>query len=196
MFNVNNGKIIWRCTIFLILLAAIHSIPAYAQEPDTLFLRYNHSEDYDTLIYKTDTVVYSSSMQRNFLIGTTVLPNTPRALTARAHGFYLASVTKASCPNGGLGFNADRINSVMETDSTLTVDITIGANCCYDFLCDVSVDKQGTLNLHFQGYGVNCACLCCFGLTFYFEKEKEFYYEKSKAVMIAGNPKTRRLLKK
>jgi hypothetical protein len=136
-------------------------------------------------------------MQRRILVATTALPGTYGYLITRAWGLDLRSVTKSECQNDGMPphFYEDRFYSITETDSSLIIYIGINANCCHDFLGDVSVDEKGVLNLLYHSYGANCACDCCFGLTYYFLKD-ESIHGALKSVMIRGNRKTMRPLAK
>lgn len=183
-------------TITLLLTIFLFSTVAIAQSPDTVFIRQDHSFD-DTLIYATDTIVFESGMRKQILIGTTILPSTHNQMMARGYGLYLNKVTKSDCKGDAYEkWSTDKINSIINTDSTLTVDINITDNCCYEFLCDISVDSTGTLNLIYYGYGTYCACNCCFGLTFHFAKEKNPDYSDIKAVLINENRKTIKHIKK
>jgi hypothetical protein len=185
-----------RRIITLLLTTFLFSTVALAQSPDTVFIRQDHNFD-DTLIYATDTIVFESGMRKQILIGTTILPGTHNQMGAREYGLYLQKVTKSNCKgDANEKWNPDKINSVMNTDSTLIVDINITDNCCYEFLCDISVDSTATLNLIYHGYGTYCYCECCFGLTFHFEKEKSPHYSDIKAVMINDNRKTIKQVKK
>jgi hypothetical protein len=136
-------------------------------------------------------------MRKQILIGTTILPSTHNQMRARGYGLYLYKVTKSNCQGDAYeNWNSDKINAVINTDSTLIIDINITDNCCYEFLCDISVDSTGILNLIYYGYGTYCSCECCFGLTFHLEKEKSPDYSGIKAVMINENRKTIKRIKK
>lgn len=179
-----------------LLITILFSTVASAQSPDTVFIRQDHNFD-DTLIYSTDTIVFESGMRKCILLGTTILPGTSNQIMAMGYGLYLHKVAKSDCQsNADERWNPDKINAVMNTDSSLIVDINITDNCCYEFLCDISVDSLGTLNLIYYGYGTYCSCNCCFGLTFQLEKEKGPDYSEIKAVMINGNRKTLKQIKK
>jgi hypothetical protein len=184
-----------RRTITL-FISVLFSTVALAQSPDTVFIRQDHNFN-DTLIYSTDTIIFESGMRKQILIGTTILPSTHNQMMAREYGLYLKKVVKSDCQGDAFEKgNPDKINSVINTDSTLSVDINITDNCCYEFLCDISVDSTATLSLIYYGYGTYCACDCCFGLTFYFAKEKSPDYSDIKAVMINDNRKTIKQVKK
>lgn len=182
-----------RLTIILTLL--VSPITIFAQL-DTVFIRGNVGK-YDSLYYATDTVIFPSVMQRHILAGTTVLPWTHNQQHAKGYGLWFAGVSKSDCKEDRNDFPVpDRINSVVATDSSLTIDINITDNCCYDFLCDISVDSTGTLNLIYYGYGTYCACDCCFGLTYNIAVLKFEDYDEVKAVMINGDRRTLKMINK
>lgn len=169
------------------------------QTKDTVFIKYVRDWTADSLIYTTDTVIFESGMTRNILTGSTILPETHNQRSARAYGLYFNKVTASSCQKDTIEYysHQDKINYITSTDSTLQVDINIFDNCCYSFLCDISVDSSATLNLIYYGYGNSyCACECCFGLTMHFTKMKGAEYKAIKAVMINGNRKTVKQIKK
>jgi hypothetical protein len=181
-----------------LLTAFLFSTVAFAQSPDTVFIRQDHNFD-DSLIYATDTIIFESGMRKQILIGTTILPGTHNQMGARGSGLYLQKVSKSDCQQDVTEYGGgilDKINSISVSDSTMTIDINIYDNCCYEFLCDISVDSTGTLNLIYYGYGTYCSCDCCFGLTFHFIKEKSPDYSDIKAVMINDNRKTIKQIKK
>ena len=166
-------------------------------QQDTVFIKQSIDWTADTLQYETDTVVFESGMVRHILTGTTILPNTHNQFSTWGYGLYLNDVTKSDCQNHGeeVYSSADRINSVELTDTTLTIDITVYDNCCYDFLCDVSADSSGTLNLIYYGYGTNCAFDCCFGLVYYFTRSTYPDNKPITSVQIQGDPETRKKIK-
>lgn len=185
-----------RKLIFVFLSIFLISDICQAQSPDTVFIRQDNNFD-DTLIYTTDTIVFESGMTKQILVGTTTLPSTHNQMMARGFGLYLSKVTKSNCQRDAYDDpSPDKINSIINTDSTLIVDINISDNCCYEFLCDMSVDSTGTLNLIFYGYGTYCACECCFGLTYHFYKIKDPEYSEIKSVMINGFRKTTKAINK
>lgn len=159
---------------------------------DTVFIKQSDSRSYDKLIYSTDTILFSSSMTRNIITGTTILPWTHNQQNAKGYGIYFETVTKTECKNSGkeVYFSNDKINSIINTDSTILVDITIYDNCCYDFICDISVDSLGVLNLIYHGYGTYCACNCCFGLVFSLKKTDHMENMDIHSIRLNGDNKT------
>lgn len=175
--------------IFLCLASGLK-----AQE-DTVFIRYNIDETGNKLNYKTDTLLLESSMNRNVLVGTTILPATHGQINALGYWIGLEKVTKSNCQRdvteySGKGLN-DHIVLISKTDSTIMIDFNLYDNCCYEFLCDLEVDESGVLNLIYHGYGMYCGCDCCFGLTYHLScKPDEENAIKVKAVMLNGDKKT------
>lgn len=183
--------------IFLFILISF-AMDMYGQA-DTVFMKYDSDQYDDSIIYETDTVIFYTPRERHILIGTTIIPYTHNQINARGYGLYLEKVTKTDCKkdlaNSRITYK-NKINSVFRNDSILIVETQIFDNCCYSFLCDVSLDSSAILNLLFQGYGTYCSCDCCFGLTYQFRIEIQPEYEKIKAIMINGNLKTVRGIKK
>jgi hypothetical protein len=193
------------CRFIMILILAIPGMLAQGQDvdesryQDTVFLRYNRSDQ--GLQYGTDTLVFKTDFWRNVLIGTTVMPWTSGQIGAIEYGVRFDSVAKSTCEvDEQLGFSPrfdDHIQSVEFKGDVLIVTMSVWSNCCHDFLCDVSVEKGGTLNLMHTGYGRNCSCGgCCFGLTYRLTVETGKDIPVLKAVMINGNRKTLKPLKR
>ena len=152
-------------TIFFFII----SLSVFSQF-DTTYI--THDNDYidDTVIYITDTVIGKTSFGRPILIGTTVLPETINTMGARAFGFFLEKVESSPCKRsrGNEAYiTDDEVFSIQKTDSTWTCDLKINANCCHDFLCEISIENDTTLNFIYKGYGAAyCACKCCFGIQY------------------------------
>ncbi len=165
---------------------------AQSIEYDSVFVRSNRADSHDTINYVTDTILFPSQMFRHMLIGTTVLPYTQNQMAAHGFGIMGLQVTKSDCQMDRtyLGGGLDKINSIQRTDSTILVDINITDNCCYDFLCDVSVDSAGIMHLLYTGYGTHCACECCFGLVYQFELYHKEDTQIIRGVMINEDRKT------
>ena len=70
-------------------------------QPDTVFVRYNTAEYEDKLHYQTDTVIFSSPLERNVLVGTDVMKGTGSQQYAKYFGLYLERVEVTNCENDG-----------------------------------------------------------------------------------------------
>ncbi len=180
-------------TVLLILISFSFDIFGQA---DTVFMKYNSNQYDDSITYKTDTILFNTPLERHILMGTTILPSTHNQLEAWGHGLYIKKVEKTECKNNEHPIEKNKILSIFKNDSVLTVETTIYDNCCYSFLCDAAVDSASILNLIFNGYGTFCSCYCCFGLKYYFEILKNPDYPEIKAIMINGDRKTLKMVKK
>lgn len=164
---------------------------------DTVFIKHDKDWTSDNLNYVTDTLIFKSGMGRNILIGTSILSSSKNQFSAKwEYGLYFSKVTKTDCEKSAEqyleegGIIQNKINSIITSDSALIIDINIFDNCCYDFLCDISIVDGSTINLISNGYGTHCDCDCCYGLTYYLTKLKSPDYKKMKSVMINGDRKT------
>jgi|GEM_PF-1311643 len=172
------------CTL-LCLCCSLHA------QYDTLFVRYDAGSGSGD--YTTDTVLFRSEMMRNYLVGTTILPNTHRQLMAQSYGLNLYKVEYTECENGPVEPKSitDQITSLSCTDSLIIVNITFSENCCYDFLCEIGADEEGVLDLFFTGYGqAYCGCTCCFGLTYYIRRWDFDDFPELRSVRINGDNQT------
>lgn len=176
----------------LVTLLVFASLSAFTQRNDTVFVKYMDLHG-DGENYRTDTLFTSRPTENHFLVGTMIIPNTNNQFSAYDYGLWNAQVVGSECNSHAESdiYGPDKVVDVQMTDSTLIITCKIAANCCHDFLCDIKVSDQGVLNLLYQGYGDNCACDCCFGLTYTFDLED--YYEEVKelkGIVINGDEKT------
>jgi hypothetical protein len=140
-------------------------------QSDTIYI--SHRNYFDNGNWEIDTLFYPTNERGQFLYGTAVLPSA-RRMAAANQGYWLSHVTKLPCSDEGKGEQATHAEPVYTmNDSTLTIDLTITDNCCFDFLCDASVNDEGEMRLYTMGYGSYCACFCCFGLQFHFILDAE-----------------------
>lgn len=180
-------KTISTLAILLMLSSTTLGQEAY----DTVFVKYNRDETGEAIKYGTDTLLFESELQRQILIGTTIVPWTNNQIHAKGYGIDFNKVTKSNCQGHGEEKNMeDRINSITQKGDSIVIDFNLYANCCHEFLCDISVDEAGVLNLMYTGYGNFCGCTCCFGLTYHLSVTKDPDYREINAVMINGDPKT------
>lgn len=139
-----------------------------------------------------DTIFISSPMDGQILYGTMALPTTSSQVALWSYsGLWLESVVGSDC-NGHdedkMGI--DKIESVLITDTSWILSTQITSNCCHKFLGDASLESDSIINLSYIGYGGNCACYCCFGLTYTFKKEEGEWFSDYKWVMINNDRKT------
>ena len=174
-------------TLLLLLLVSLVS----AQ--DTTFIKTQDSYK-DTL--RIDTLTSFSPFGRNILVGTAHLPSTHNQMSAKSYNINLRKIEKSDCISSGIEGKRinNKINYIESTDTSMIVDINISDNCCYDFICDISVNEEGILNLMYYGYGNYCACNCCYGLKYIFSKTDFADREKLSGVIINNNSTTFKLI--
>lgn len=73
--------------------------------------------------------------------------------------------------------------------NTLTIDVSVIANCCHNFLGEAEVVGKDTLHLVYTSYGGFCSCECCFTLRYKFDTSMEDTYQLLNYVTI-NNSKT------
>jgi hypothetical protein len=182
----------------IIIFLFFVNITTFCAQNDTLYLKRRdpHQANYP---FKTDTIIIESYARKNFLFGTTVLPWTDNQMEAKNFGLDFDKVKISECKNDRPPFGPEKINTIKVTDSLIIIDINLVGNCCNSFLCDIQIKNNTTLNLIYYGYGNNCSCTCCFGLTYMIHKDnfEEFnkQFKKLKNVIINGDIKTSRPLK-
>lgn len=139
---------------------------------------------------EADTLLINSSMDGQILYGTMAIPETGFQIALWSYsGLRLQSVVGSDCSGEHEGI-IERIESVVKNDSMWIISTQITSNCCHKFLGDASLESDSIINLKFIGYGGNCACTCCFGLTYTFSKENEDYFQDYKWVMINDDRRT------
>lgn len=160
-------------------------------QADTIFIIYPKDPE---LIqkHKIDTILIDSPMDGQILYGTMALPETGYQVALYSYsGLWLKSLVGSDCNNHDEDrMGIDKIESVVKNDSLWIFSTQITSNCCHKFLGDASLESDSIINLKYIGYGGNCACNCCFGLTYTFYKENEDYFQDYKWVMINDDRKT------
>ena len=187
-------KILLVFTFFCLTIRIYGQSDVLSRTQDTVFIKYNKDWTSDKINYISDTVIFETGMRRHILKGTAILPFTSNQQEAKGYGMYFDKVNLSDCRRNGLEYESiihKYINYVIQTDSSLIVDINFYDNCCYSFLCDISVVDESILNLIYTGYGTFCDCDCCFGLNYQFSLIKNASFSKIKYIMINGNRKTK-----
>jgi hypothetical protein len=171
------------CYIFTII-----SLTAFCQN-DTVFIRYNNSNDEKKISYKTDTILFASQMQRKIIYGTMALPGSIGQHNAMNAGLFLKGMTGTDCLNvlGEEPAENDKITDIRQTDSTLEIETKIAAPCCISFLGDVDIVDDSILHVNYSLYGVDCSCPCCYGLTYKFEIGRDYIDLRSKIKWVEIN---------
>ncbi|MCF8415276.1 MAG: hypothetical protein K9G40_03460 [Crocinitomicaceae bacterium] len=159
-------------------------------QSDTVIIVYPKNPEFIEL-KKNDTILIDSPMDGQILFGTMAIPTTSNQIGLYGtNGLWLNEMIGAPCNSLGEREVIDHVESISQTDSAFFVSIQIGSNCCHNFLGDAGTINDTILNLIFIGYGGNCACTCCFGLSYSFYKEEFDFTIPLKWVMINEDRKT------
>lgn len=166
-------------------------------QQDTVFVRHPKNWQSGEQTYSTDTIITDHLRDKLLIAGTSIIPNTNNQWkVASETNLMLDGVSQPDCiSDRAMYSDVDRIRFIQETDSSFTIATTIHENCCYNFLCDVTVNENGILNLTYIGFGWSiCGCMCSFNLDYRFVKDPEFDRSKIKGIMINNNPKSLKVL--
>jgi len=147
-----------------------------SQNDDTLFVRYD-THNFEYIDYTTDTLIRKSSFGPHFLFETEWITNTTNQLAALSYGLHPLKV-ESKCQIKGIESGENKLVSVYQTDSLITVEYNIATNCCYVFLCDFEIEDSLTINLKYIDYGTLCGCACYHSLQF--SIKKDFLNEEEK----------------
>ena len=178
--------------IIVLLIGIVQCNLSYSQivENDTVFVkRIVHTEitEIDTMIIKGGI----SPAQPEVLIGTTFLPYTSKMIGLLNEGLSPISLELVNdCDNsiGRESFKDYPVFKEIKRDSTvLTIEVSVIANCCHNFLGEAEVAGKDTLNLVYTSYGGFCSCSCCFTLRNKFDTSMEEYYNILNYVTINGS---------
>lgn len=85
--------------------------------------------------------------------------------------------------------------STSRVGNTLTIDVSVIANCCHNFLGEAEVVGNDTLNLVYTSYGGFCSCSCCFTLRYKFDTSMEDIYQVLNYVTINGSKTVGQIVK-
>lgn len=177
--------------IFIII--ALLSAPIAESQIDTVYVRYPINWESGNKTYSTDTILTEHLRDKLLIVGTAIIPNTENQWDVAAdYNLMLESISKPVCVGDReIENSTDFIQSIAQTDSTFTISTMIHANCCYNFLCDVSEQEGSVLNLTYIGYGWSiCGCLCEFKMDYTFRKSNQISEKELTGIFINGDPKT------
>ncbi len=177
----------------IFLMLALLTAPIAEGQIDTVFVRHPINWESGNKEYSTDTVLTEHLRDKLLMAGTAIIPNTENQWdVAEDYNLMIESVSTPVCVSDReIDNGIDYIESIEQTDSTFTISTMIHANCCYNFLCDVSEQEGGVLNLTYIGYGWSiCGCLCVFKMDYTFSKSNQISEKELTGIIINGDPKT------
>jgi hypothetical protein len=85
--------------------------------------------------------------------------------------------------------------STSRVGNTLTIEVSVIANCCHNFLGEAEVKGKDTLNLVYTSYGGFCSCECCFTLRYKFDTSMEDIYQVLNYVTINSSKTVGQIVK-
>lgn len=187
--------------ILIALIAILQIIMTFGQgtKLDTVFVKKSVSDtefEIDTLF------ILGGRSSTQVLAGTTFLPLSDKMIGLLNNGLSPISLEIITECNPNASYprmfkDYPKFNEIKRDSTTLTIDVTVVANCCHNFLGEAEVIGKDTLNLVYTSYGGFCSCDCCFTLRYKFDTVMEAHYQILKHVTInnsavVGNiPKTK-----
>ena len=173
----------------LTLLFIVISFSSFGQS-DTVFIRKNIDIYADKPNYQTDTIIFDTPNARNILVGNAILTQTYNQQVAKGYGLFLKAIEVEDCKST----EPTELNEITKFDKSSnkwTIKTHVNANCCQDFLVDIKVDDENTLNLIYHNYGMYCSCDCLFELTYIVDIMDFDDLSKIKSILINGDERTR-----
>jgi hypothetical protein len=97
-------------------------------------------------------------------------------------GLWLTNVSITDCENDEKepnGSKHNQMSAIIQTDTTLSIEFYIFETCASDFLFDVKVVNQNTLDLIYFQYNSWADCRCCYGIKYDFVRSNDTldYYD-------------------
>ncbi|MGV6831416.1 MAG: hypothetical protein ACWA5P_07640 [bacterium] len=173
---------------YLKLLLILVSINCFAQN-DTIYIKKNIKPFEEKAVYKIDTIIFKTPNARNILIGDAILTQTANQQIAKGYGLFFSDFKVKDFEENERP-KPNKILSVERNKKEWTITALVYTNCCQDFLADISVSNDHTLNLIFYNYGTYCSCNCPFELTYKINIMEFEDLKKIKYVTINGEIRT------
>ena len=178
----------------LTILFLVISLNCFGQN-DTVFISKNIANYGDEPIYKTDTIIFDTPNARNIIIGDAVLEQTENQQIAKGFGLFLKEIEVYDCKDKSGYTKPNKIIEFVQTKKEWSIKTLVYSNCCQDFLADIKIENQNTLNLIFYNYGQYCLCSCPFELTYKLDVEEYDDLKKINSIIINGDSETKMKIK-
>ena len=174
----------------LLLISSILCYQFCFAQNDSIFIRKNIEPYSDKPVYKTDTIVFDNPNSRNILIGNTILPQTSNQQITKSYGLFFEEFYVKECSDSQEEPKPNKIIEINKKKEEWIIKAIVYTNCCQDFLADVEVNDDNTLNLKFINYGMYCSCSCPFEIKYKFRVKEFKDLNKIKYITINGETKT------
>ena len=177
-------KLFFLITVFFALIP----VNAQVKELDTVFVKRKVEKN----TFEIDTLFIPSGVSaKQVLVGTQFLPYSNKMIGLLNSGLSPISLEVINECNEGIDrktFNQyPKFVNVERELETLTIDVSVVANCCHNFLGEAEVVDGTTLNLVYTSYGGFCSCNCVFTLRYKFNTVFEKNYQILDSVKINGS---------
>ena len=156
---------------------------------DTVFIKANQNPFSENAEYKIDTVIFRFPSSRNVLIGNAILTQTFNQQIAKGFGFFLEDFKVKNCHQNEKP-QPSKIIGIEKEKGEWRIKALVYTNCCQDFLADISIEDDNTLNLIFHNYGTYCSCSCPFEITYKLRVMEFDRLKKIEFLEINGEAKT------
>ncbi len=181
----------------IILVLQLTSVYGQTIELDTVFVKRTVGENE----FEIDTLfIPGGRSTEQVLAGTTFLPYSDRIIGLLNNGLSPISLEVIQECNNTTDPRTfkdyPKFIEVKRDSNILTIDVSVIANCCHNFLGEAEVVGNDTLNLVYTSYGGFCGCTCCFTLRYTFDTSMEEFYQILKYVTINGSTTVGQIPKK
>jgi len=166
----------------------LFSVHCFGQK-DTVYIKKNVNPFSEKAVYKTDTLIFETPNARNILIGNSILTQTPNQQAAKHYGLFFEDFTVKDCQESEQP-KPNKIIGIEKKKQEWIVTAVVYANCCQNFLADIRVENDNSLNLIFYTYGMYCSCSCPFELNYTIRIREFEGLKKIKYLTINGASKT------
>lgn len=185
-------KILLKTLTLVLILSRLSSLYGQIAENDTVFIK----KEVHFKKVEIDTIIIKGGIppsQPKVLIGTTFLPYSNKMIGLLNKGLSPIKLEVIEECNGSItpkNFkDYPKFIKIVRNSNQLTIDVSIFANCCHNFLGEAEVIENDTLNLIYTSYGGFCSCNCCFTLRYKFNTSMEKNYQILKYVTINSSKK-------
>ena len=142
-----------------------------------------------TFQFDWDTVYFISDQISCPLQGTIKIPWSKNQEFVRDAGLKFLGIESSECSSKGepVDHIPEEISSIKRLGDELRITAKVKGNCCYDFICDVGIIDNQTLNLIYYGYGNICGCNCCYSIIYRFKIEDNEKFDSIGKVVLNSN---------
>ncbi|MCG8329708.1 MAG: hypothetical protein MI974_18580 [Chitinophagales bacterium] len=90
-------------------------------------------------------------------------------LENRNQGIDLIQISSSGCsnmPEAGVSRFIDRIKQIETYEDSVEISVALREECCVNFIAEIQVKDNDTLNLIYKKTGIPCKCICLYELIY------------------------------